>query len=318
LLLRMQVFLNGNSSGRTVNQIYNASSGTVTLSSGVNPLVSGLDLITGLALLPTARAILTIGFSGSTTACALYSIDSDSWALTGSLDPSGNYAQDTIGISLTVLDDGTALAVGGQGLYNNNPNLAILALDRSELYSPATGTWSATASPLNLGRDGAVATLLQSGDVLLAGGSVDTPGQIGMHINTASVELYNHVRAPSHACAAAGHGLSSACGTSPATSARALALTASVASSMTNLALVTSALLQCGLMRALHAHGRAQSASAPCLALRLMRQLRTFHACASGPAGDHHVEPRGLHGSGAAQSPAPDAAQRRCPGLRRG
>jgi hypothetical protein len=180
-----------------VNQIYNASSGTVTLSNGVNPLVSGLDLITGLALLPSARAILSIGFSGSTTACALYSIDSDSWALTASLDPAGNYAQDTIGIALTVLDDGTALAVGGQGLFNNIP---LLSLDRSELYSPATGTWSATASPLNTGRVGAVATLLQSGDVLLAGGYIDTPGQPGSHGVATSTELYSHVRAlpPAH------------------------------------------------------------------------------------------------------------------------
>jgi hypothetical protein len=209
----MQVFLNGNASGRAVNQIYNATSGTVSLSRAVNPFNTGSindpGGTFGMVLLPTTRVILAVGWTGSVTTAAQYSIGSDSWALTDRLDPSGGFASEAYGSTLTVLDDGSALFTGGIALFNNNPNLAIVSSDRSLLYSPATGTFSNTTSALTIGRTFAASTLLQSGDVLLAGGSIDTaPDMAGSQQTTASAELYNHVRAPAFACLLfAQHGL---------------------------------------------------------------------------------------------------------------
>jgi len=56
------------------------------------------------------------------------------------------------------------------------------ALASAELYSPATNTWSSAAS-LRAARTGAVATLLKSGNVLVAGGWNGTP--------LSSAELYH-------------------------------------------------------------------------------------------------------------------------------
>ncbi len=57
------------------------------------------------------------------------------------------------------------------------------ALSSDELYNPATGTWSSTAS-LSTARYAHTATLLPSGKVLLAGG-------VGGSSYLSSAELYN-------------------------------------------------------------------------------------------------------------------------------
>ena len=74
----------------------------------------------------------------------------------------------------TLLPNGMVLVAGGSG------NSGYLA--STELYDPATGTWTATGS-LNTARDSHTATLLPNGMVLVAGGE---PGSA-----TASAELYD-------------------------------------------------------------------------------------------------------------------------------
>ena len=59
------------------------------------------------------------------------------------------------------------LVAGG---YNFESDPEGTVLDTAELYDPATGTWSMTAS-LNIGRYAHTATLLPNGKVLVAGGN---------------------------------------------------------------------------------------------------------------------------------------------------
>lgn len=67
------------------------------------------------------------------------------------------------------------MAAGGQ-----NSNLVAPFLSSAELYNPSTGKWNSTGS-LNAGRYNHTATLLNDGQVLIAGG--------GAHL--ASTELYD-------------------------------------------------------------------------------------------------------------------------------
>ena len=82
----------------------------------------------------------------------------------------------------TLLGDGDVLVVGGLLGTTSNGGSSASAL----LYNPAAGTWTATGS-LNTGRIDQTASLLQDGQVLVAGGET-----FGGHKRTllASAELY--------------------------------------------------------------------------------------------------------------------------------
>jgi hypothetical protein len=81
----------------------------------------------------------------------------------------------------TMLNDGTVLIAGGMGSYSSSTS----ALNTAELYDPATGTFSPTASNMNSAHAYYTATLLGDGTVLIAG------GMDGLGLPTASAELYN-------------------------------------------------------------------------------------------------------------------------------
>jgi len=82
--------------------------------------------------------------------------------------------------SLSMLPDGTVLAAGGFDSYNSS---ASTITSTAELWDPSTGTWAYTSS-LATGRAGHTATVLASGNVVVAGGDVGGGGL------TASAELY--------------------------------------------------------------------------------------------------------------------------------
>jgi WD40 repeat protein len=65
----------------------------------------------------------------------------------------------------TALPDGEVLIAGG-----SSPGANGVALGTSELYDPATGSWSFTKDRMGAGRSGAMAALLPDGSVLEAGG----------------------------------------------------------------------------------------------------------------------------------------------------
>src|SRR5205823_6973056 len=80
----------------------------------------------------------------------------------------------------TLLADGTVLVAGGQ-------DSSLSPSSSSELYDPASGTWSVTAS-LNTARQQHTATLLPNGMVLAAGGINGSA--------LASAELYDSALTP--------------------------------------------------------------------------------------------------------------------------
>lgn len=105
------------------------------------------------ATLLTSGQVLVAGSSAT-----LYTPETGTWAATGSLAAPRYYH------SATRLPDGRVLVTGGAEGESSGQVLA-----STELYDPATGTWTATA-PLNAARTRHTATLLPSGLVLVTGG----------------------------------------------------------------------------------------------------------------------------------------------------
>jgi N-acetylneuraminic acid mutarotase len=112
-------------------------------------------------LLPDGK-VLVAGGSGSVRNLAsaeLYDPATDSWSPTGSL------AVGRRRHTATLLGNGKVLVVGGlvgAGVSDSRTRAA-------ELYDPATGTWS-SAGKTAVARAGHTATLLENGQVLVAGG----------------------------------------------------------------------------------------------------------------------------------------------------
>ncbi len=82
----------------------------------------------------------------------------------------------------TLLPNGAVLVAGGDDWSSGGYGEPSGALSSTELYDPATGTWSTSASMV-AAREGHTATLLRSGRVLVAGGNVG----IGRVIDSAAL-----------------------------------------------------------------------------------------------------------------------------------
>jgi len=136
-------------------------------------------------LLPSGRVLVAGGVDKGINALAsaeLYDPAAGTWTLTGSLTTPRVFHTATLVSSGRVLVSGGADA--GAGSVPPGETLA-----SAELYDPVTGTWSATGS-LATGRENHTATLLPSGNVLVAGGY-----HIGPPVAEclASAELYDPV-----------------------------------------------------------------------------------------------------------------------------
>ena len=117
----------------------------------------------------------TVDFNGVTVASTeLYDPATGAWTATGSM------LQGRERFTATLLQNGQVLVAGGD--YYDGVNAGFLT--ECELYDPAVGTWSVTAS-MSTPRYGARAALLRDGRVLEAGGDTDFSG-----IPTPTVELY--------------------------------------------------------------------------------------------------------------------------------
>ena len=108
----------------------------------------------------------------------LYDPTKGKWSATGSLNVPRNVH------TATVLRDGRVLVVGGV----DGRNFGGSSLNSAELYDPKEGKWSATGS-LNAPRYGHTATLLENGEVLVAGGGEIIDWDETIPLNTA--ELYD-------------------------------------------------------------------------------------------------------------------------------
>jgi len=131
------------------------------------PLLDGRVLMTGYS---TPVTIGTYTARSYTVAAALYD------PATGTFTPTGSMIQAQGGCTVTTLSDGRVLFAGGAQVSSNAGQLVVTRLATAELYDPATGTFSPTGF-LTHPRADHTATLLASGEVLIAGGDLNTFGE---------------------------------------------------------------------------------------------------------------------------------------------
>jgi hypothetical protein len=96
----------------------------------------------------------------------------------GQFSPTGSMTIARAGDTATLLGDGQVLIAGG----GDQAGGTITTFAAAELYDPGSGRFTSSASMLE-GREGATATLLANGQVLIAGGERNAP--------LASAELYD-------------------------------------------------------------------------------------------------------------------------------
>jgi galactose oxidase-like protein/Kelch motif protein len=138
-------------------------------------------------LLPNGKVLIAGGGgnSGPLGSVELYDPASSSFAPAASL-PAMNTARSNA--TATLLPNGKVPVAGGlsQGFHSNPP------LNEVDLYDPASNSFAPAASTptMNLAREGATATLLPNGKVLIAGGSAPSAQGFGPFGPLSSTELY--------------------------------------------------------------------------------------------------------------------------------
>src|SRR5215472_12728866 len=157
-------------SGASTGEVYNPAKATWT---NTGPMPAQQSFATA-TLLPNGQVLVA---GGATAAAELYNTATNTWNSTDTPTTARQSA------TATLLPDGQVLVAGGV-----TPGGASNALPNAELYNPATGKWTATAS-MNAGRYGGTATLLPGGTVLATGGCT---GGCGHQPALASTEIYQN------------------------------------------------------------------------------------------------------------------------------
>ena len=154
-------------------ELYDPAAGTWNLTGSLNEFRSDHTA----TLLPNSKVLVAGGatvWNLPVKSAELYDSGRGTWSSTGSL------MQARYGHTATLLSNSMVLVAGGASDNEDPPS----ALRSTELYEPATGTWSGTGN-LNTERYQHTATLLPNGKVLVAGGY--NPSSLSL--NTA--ELYD-------------------------------------------------------------------------------------------------------------------------------
>ncbi len=126
--------------------------------------MNSIRYLHSLVLLPNNK-ILAIG-GWKNRSCEIFDPETETWTYTDSLKDKHWDAY-----TVTVLQDGKVLICGGYYLtFDGNPSPT---LNSCEIYDYETGKWSYVAS-MHYKRSGHTATLLNNGNVLVAGGSADS------------------------------------------------------------------------------------------------------------------------------------------------
>jgi len=167
----------GDWSGQVVNsaELYDPTTGTFT---ATGSMTTPRNWPTA-TLLNNGKVLLAggnLGYWGSTLASAeLYDPITETFTATGSMTFSREWSQTTL------LNNGKVLVAGGWSIDVCCP----FTIANADLYDPATGTFTPAGS-MTEGRAEHLATLLNDGNVLIAGGGVDPGGY-----SLASAELYD-------------------------------------------------------------------------------------------------------------------------------
>src|SRR4030095_10868615 len=176
-----KVLVAGGSSQDPRAELYDPATGTWNYTGSLNTNRAGQSA----TLLPNGKVLVAGGNSSdqqSLNSAELYDPATGTWSYTGSLNT--NRRNHTA----TLLQNGKVLVVGGSD-YQCSLACNYTVLKSAELYDPATGAWSITGTlvtgTVGVGRTDHTATLLKSGQVLVAGGS--DPGDFGVF----DTELYD-------------------------------------------------------------------------------------------------------------------------------
>ena len=147
----------------TSAELYNPTSGTWTSTGSMNV---GRTLARAVVL-PNGSVLVMGGcvndcLSSTTNSAELYNPTSGTFTATGLM------VQARAEFGVTLLASGKVLVAGGCTAYDANG--CANTTNKTEIYTPATGTWKATGR-LHAARHAMTATLLASGRVLVAGGA---------------------------------------------------------------------------------------------------------------------------------------------------
>ncbi|HVC79603.1 MAG TPA: kelch repeat-containing protein [Chloroflexota bacterium] len=163
----------GNDSGSPTKraELYDPRTGKWSWTSSLNLAREAFTAVR----LPSGEVLAASGWGPTTalTSAELYNPRSGTWSMTGSLHYPRNFEASEAAV---LLRTGQVLVAGGHG---NSP------LASAELYSPRTGKWTLTG-PMHLARGEQTTTLLANGEVLVASGSLNFSGSIGL----AGAEIY--------------------------------------------------------------------------------------------------------------------------------
>jgi hypothetical protein len=139
-------------------------------------LRSGKVLVAG-GFAPTADPVSPA--SGYTRTAEIYDPATNTWTKAANMS-TGRFQP-----TMTVLKDGRVLVAGGSGDVETPDGIhAAVPLESAELYDPDTNSWTDVPS-MSVPRSLATATLLESGEVLVAGGFDHATGELR------SAELYD-------------------------------------------------------------------------------------------------------------------------------
>lgn len=162
-------------------ELYNPSSNTWSVAAA---MANNRSFHTA-TLLPNGQVVVTGGRSTgpSLSSAEIYDPSRNAWS------PAAAMATARYSHTATLLPSGKVLVAGG--ILTGAPDTYDTYLASAELYDPARGTWSAAGS-MAAGRAKHTATLLPSGQVLVAGGlNLVISGGAAAYTDLASAELYD-------------------------------------------------------------------------------------------------------------------------------
>ena len=172
-------------------ELYNPATGTWSVTGSMHHGRTGCCLDAGAepsaTLLPDGQVLVAGGEDANfdlLSSAELYNPATGQWSSASAGLPACIFTMECrVSSTTTLLGTGNVLLAGGLVGLISNPQTTATAM----LYHPDTSTWTSTGS-MTTAREGQTATLLQDGQVLMAGGEIfDHPhAPIGL----ASAELY--------------------------------------------------------------------------------------------------------------------------------